>query len=61
MIADVLNYVKHLNTGQKDNRAQKLYLTRKLKFEDYKNFLQANQLENETNHLEKNKLDADSL
>ena len=30
-------------------------IKRKLKFEDYKNCLEAAQLENKTNHLEKNK------
>ena len=32
-----------------------------LKFEDYKNLLEANQLENEINHLENDKLDVDGL
>ena len=30
----------------------------KLKFEDYKNCLEAAQIETKTNHLEKNKIDA---
>ena len=34
---------------------------RKLKFEDYKNCLQATQLENKIKHLEKNKIDINSL
>ena len=34
---------------------------RKLKFEDYKNCLQATQLENNIKHLEKNKIDIDGL
>ena len=34
---------------------------RKLKFEDYKNCLIAIQLENKTNHLEKNEINKDSL
>ena len=32
-----------------------------LKFEDYKNLLEANQLENEINHLENDKLDVDGI
>ena len=31
------------------------------KFKDYKHFLEATQLENKTNQLEKNKLDPESL
>ena len=34
---------------------------KKLKFQDYKNCLEASQIENEINHLEKNKIDVDSL
>ena len=34
---------------------------RKLKFKNYKNFLEATQLENRINHLEKNKTDIESL
>ena len=33
---------------------------RKLKFEDYKHCLEASQLENKINQLEKNKVDVDS-
>ena len=36
-------------------------MKRRLKFEDYKNCLKAIQLENKMNHLEKNKIDVDSL
>ena len=36
-------------------------IKRKLKFQDYKNDLEAAQIENRINHLEKNKPDADSL
>ena len=36
-------------------------IKRKLKFEDYKNCLGAAQIENKINHLEKNKIDVDSL
>ena len=36
-------------------------MKRKLKSEDYKSCLEATQLENKTNQLEKNKIDANSL
>ena len=36
-------------------------IKRKSKFENYKNCLQATQLENKTNHLEKNQIGIDSL
>ena len=40
----------------------KICLTkRKLKFENYKNCLEATQLENKINYLEKNKINIDSL
>ena len=36
-------------------------MKRKFKFQDYKNCLEAAQIENEINHLEKNIIDVDSL
>ena len=36
-------------------------IEKKLKFQDYENWLEAAQIENEINHLEKNKTDVDSL
>ena len=36
-------------------------IKRKLKFENYKNCLEAVQLENKINHTEKNKIDIDSF
>ena len=36
-------------------------IKRKRKFEDYKNCLEAAQIENKINHLEKNKIDGDIL
>ena len=47
----------------KDNNdeTKKCVIKRKLKFEDYKNCLEAAQIENKINHLEKNKTDVDSL
>ena len=46
---------------KKTKGTKKYVIKQKLEFEDYKNCLKANQLENETNHLEKTKLDTDSL
>ena len=36
-------------------------IKREFKFENYKNCLEATQLENKVNHLEKNKTDIDSI
>ena len=36
-------------------------MKRKLKFENYKNCLEATQLENKINYIEKNKIDIDSI
>ena len=36
-------------------------MKRKLKFESYKNYLEATKLKNEINHLEKNKTDIDNI
>ena len=36
-------------------------LKKNLKFQNYKNCLEAAQIENEINHLEKNKIDVDSF
>ena len=40
---------------------KKCVIKRKPKFEDYKNCLEATQTENKINHLEKSKIDVDSL
>ena len=45
----------------KKQNAQKSVIKRKLKFQDYKNCLEAAQIENKINHLEKNKIDVDSF
>ena len=39
---------------------KKCVIKRKLKFENYKNFLEATQLENKMNYLQKNKISIDS-
>ena len=41
----------------KKQKAQKCVIKRKLKFENYKNCLEATQLEKKINHLEKNNID----
>ena len=46
----------------KKQKAQKhMSKKRKLKFENHKSCLEATQLENIINHLEKNKIDTDSI
>ena len=45
----------------KKQKEQKSVIKRKLKFENYKNCLEAMQLENNMNHLEKNKTDIDNI
>ena len=45
----------------KKQKTQKSVIKRKLKFENYKNCLEATQLENKINHLEKNKIDIDRI
>ena len=37
----------------KKQKAQKCVIKRKLKFEDYKNYVEATQIENKINHQEK--------
>ena len=46
---------------KKQKAQKKCFLKRKLKFENYKNCLEATQLDNKINYLEKNKIDIDSL
>ena len=49
------------NEGKKAKDTKKCVIKRKPKFEDYKNCLEATQTENKINHLEKSKIDVDSL
>ena len=49
------------NENKTANGTKKSIIKWKLKFEDYKNLPEVNQLENEINHLENNKLDTNSL
>ena len=45
-----------LNEDKKGKRTKKCAIKRKLKFQNYKNWLEAIQLENKINHLEKNEI-----
>ena len=56
------SYLKDNNDGDKKaKRTKKCIIKRKFKFQDYKNGLETAQIENKINHLEKNKINADSL
>ena len=60
----VKTYSYLLDDASEDKKAKgtkECVMKRKLKFETYKISLQANQLENKINHLEKNEIDIDSL
>ena len=53
-----------IDDGSEDKKAKdtkKCVIKRKIKFEIYENCLGATQLENETNHLEKKKINVDNL
>ena len=53
-----------IDVGREDKEAEgtkKCVITRKIKFENYKNCLSATQLENKVNYLEKIKINIDSL
>ena len=49
------------NEDKKAKGTKRCAIKWKLKFQDYKNCLEAAQIENKINHLEKNKTDVDSL
>ena len=53
-----------IDDGSEDKKAKgtkKCVIKRKLKFEKYKSSLEATQLENKINYLEKNKIDTESV
>ena len=53
-----------IDDGSEDKKAKgtkKCVIKRKLKFENYRNCLEANKLEIKTNYLEKNKINVDSI
>ena len=56
------SYLKDDNNGDKKAKGTKKCVIRwELEFEDYKNCLEANQLENKIKCLEKNNIEEDSL
>ena len=56
------SYLKNNNNDNKKSKERKkCVIKRKIISEDHKYGLEATQLENETNQLEKNKLDVDNL
>ena len=60
--AKTYNYL--INDGSEDEKskgARKCAIKRKLKFENYKNCLRVTQLENKIKHLEKTKINIDSI
>ena len=57
-------YMYLMDDNSEDKKAKstkKCVIKRKLKFENYKNCLEETHLENEINHLEKNKIDIDFI
>ena len=60
--ANTYSCLKDNNDKDKKGKGtKKCVIKRKLKFEDYKNSLEAAQIENKINYLEKNEIDVDSL
>ena len=60
--ANTYSYLKDNNDKDKKGKGtKKCVIKRKLKFEDYKNCLEAAQIENKINYLEKNEIDVESL
>ena len=55
---------KHIDNNYGDEKAKntkKCVIKRKLKFQDYKNCSEESRIENKINHLERKKIDEDSL
>ena len=60
--AKTYSYLKDNNDeDEKAKSTKKFVIKRKLKFQDYKSRLETAQIENKINHLEKNKIEVDSL
>ena len=59
LTAKTYSYLKDNN--DEDKKAKECFINVKLKFEDYKNCLEAAQIENKISRLEKHKIDVDSL
>ena len=58
---ETYSYSKDNNDEDKKAKGTKIVIKRKLNFQDYKNCLERAQIENRIKHLEKNKIDVDSL
>ena len=54
-------FTDNSNENKKTNGKKKVCYKKTLKFQDYKHCSETTQHENKINHLEKNKLDLDSL
>ena len=57
-------YSYFIDDSREDKKAKgtkTCVIKRKFKFQNYKNRLEANQIKNKINHLEKNKTDIDSI
>ena len=53
--AKTYSYLKNNNNKNKKAKSTKMYvIKRKIKFQDYKNCLEAAQIKNKSNHLQKN-------
>ena len=50
-------FIDYGSENKKPKGTKNCVIKRKLKFENYKNYLQANELENKINYLESNKTD----
>ena len=59
LTAKTYSYLKDNN--DEDKKAKECFINVKIKFEDYKNCLEAAQIENKISCLEKHKIDVDSL
>ena len=59
LTAKTYSYLKDNN--DEDKKAKECFINVKIKFEDYKNCLEAAQIENKISCLKKNKIDVDSL
>ena len=59
--AKTYSYLRYDDSKEKKAKTTKKYvIKRKIKFENYKNCLEATQLENKISYLEKNKINIDS-
>ena len=59
LTAKTYSYLKDNN--DEDKKVKECFINVKIKFEDYKNCLEAAQIENKISCLEKHKIDVDSL